>query len=131
MSLMKSAIPIIIDAVIPLVWGMVGATLIVAAYHIYLRPAQPNIATVDIVDIMQDQRSDALKAAAKPGASDADIRRASEQIQTYGVTIDQAVTQFAHEHNIILIQKQAVVAGQAPDMTDDIQRTIKNMLVNK
>lgn len=114
------------EAGVSLVWGMAGAAIMLAGYHVAIRPVQFVIATVDLVGLIQDQRDHALMVAAKPGASSHALRHTAERLQTFGAVVEAEAKRLATERGVILVQRQAVVAGQLPDLTEEIRHALNS-----
>lgn len=113
------------QAGVMLIWGMVGAVLVLAIAQVAdLPPRAPRLATVDMAFLVQAARSDALKLATAGQTSTQEQQRAAEQMTNFGRRLDQVLAQLAAERGMVIVQRQAVAAGGLPDLTAEAARRL-------
>lgn len=113
------------QAGVMLIWGMVGAALVLAIARLAdLPPRTPPFAIVDVAFLVQAARSDALKRAADGQASTQEQQRAAEQMTNFGRQLDRVLAQLAAERGMVIVQRQAVAAGDLPDLTPEAARRL-------
>lgn len=108
------------------VWGMVGAVMVMSAYHAAIGPSRgATLAAVDLVALIQEQRERGVREAGRGGtAGDEDI--AVAQLAAFGARVESAAREVASTRGLILVQSQTVVAGEVPDVTDDVRRRLES-----
>lgn len=116
------------QAGVMLIWGMVGAVLVLAIARLAdLPPRAPPLATVDMAFLVQAARSDALKLATAGQTSTQEQQRAAEQMTNFGRQLDRVLAQLAAERGMVIVQRQAVAAGGLPDLTPEVARRLQEV----
>lgn len=124
---MKHWRPALAQAGMMLIWGMVGAVLVLAMTQMTgLSPRAPKLATVDMASLVQTARSDALKQAAAPQTNAQEQQLAVQQIEQFGRRLDRVLRQLAAERGLVIVQRQAVAAGVLPDLTAEVGRRLSD-----
>lgn len=84
--------------------------------YMLLRMQPPPLATVDITAIVK-QHHDRLATNVAHAASDNDRHRIQRQTAAYGPALEQAIAALRQECGCILVLREAIVAGDVPDLT--------------
>lgn len=115
----------LLGAGVSLVWGMLGASIILGAVTYYERThPRPQLGMVDAIAMLQGQREQALSLAIQSKDLGSQ-QKAQLELQAYGSQLEKAMSDVSTEHGLVLIQRQAVLAGEIVDLTDAVRNKIK------
>lgn len=99
------------DKFLTVLLGMLGALIVLLAVECFT-PSHQKIATVDITGLTQQFIED---SHAKNLSKD----ELKNETVIFGKTLEKTIKQFAYQHNLIIVPKEAVMAG-GQDYTRDI-----------
>lgn len=103
---MQLVIVIVVAALTGAASGLIGQRLL---------GDSPKLAVIDPTVLVAEQIQ-----KIKPGLDDAEIQARG---QAYAKQLDSAIAQVAHEYNVIVLVKPAVITG-AHDLTEEVRRRI-------
>lgn len=78
---------------------------------------RPRLATVDLVGIVSKQQEATLQALNSAGADEDKRRAALKAAEAFGAKVNEHARSLAADCKCVLVVKQAVVAGEAEDLT--------------
>lgn len=102
---------------VPLIYSLLGALVGVAIFALVFKPAG-EIAVVDVLQIMNTFDAQTVDAI-KKGDVEA-MKTASEIRARKGAELESLLAQVALDKGVVIVQKQAVLGGTAPDLTQEI-----------
>ena len=107
---------VILAFISPLLAGMLGAALLLLFFHL-IAPVKP-IVTVDVNYVIRHF----IQTQSQQRLSKSHLQ---QRTQRFSQTLAYALQQFTHDRHVILLPKEAVIAG-AQDVTPEVQRLIPN-----
>jgi len=106
----------ILQTMVQILFGMLGALII---QFIFVQKSQ-QVVTVDIIGLVKSFENELLKQKLPETES-------AKVIQKFGKALDSTVSDYSNKKHLILLPKQAVIAGDL-DKTDEIKALIKQRL---
>jgi|SRR5579872_2963078 len=106
----------ILQTTLQIMFGMLGALII---QFIFIQKSQ-QVVTVDIIGIVKSFESELLKQKLPENES-------AKEIQKFGKALDSTVSSYSYNKHLILLPKQAVIAGDI-DKTNEIKSLIKQRI---
>lgn len=94
------------------------------AWHWLDKKHHPRIAVVDIAAIMKVKEAQFTEMLSKPGVTDDDRRKSYDQIQRFGADLGAAVKELPQKCGCIVVNKAAIVVGEAEDLTADLKTSL-------
>lgn len=82
------------------------------------------VAVVDIAAIMKIKEAQFTEMLSKPGVTDDDRRKSYDQIQRFGADLGAAVKELPQKCGCIVLNKAAIVVGEAEDLTADLKTSL-------
>ena len=101
---------------IPFVMGLLGGCVVLMLWLTLFTPKPKPIVTLDIVGITQQFIDQQLKAS--KGQSDQ-----MQKVSRFSRQIDNLVKQMAYQRHVIVVPRQAVIAGGI-DMTEQVKKIL-------
>lgn len=99
------------------------AALLLGALYLY--NPRPALAMVDAITIVQEARALAVQQAVRtPREEDQGAHAA--HLEQFGERLNHVIEKVAAERGVVLLQKQAILAGQLPDLTDEVRQRLRN-----
>jgi len=111
------------SVLLPMVYGMLGALIAVAVimlFSIFPKSESHRIATVDVLKIMDAYDTETVNAI-RQGDADA-AKRAAENRAKRGAELESLLERIARERGLLLVHKQAVLGGEAQDLTLEVMQ---------
>ena len=100
--------------------GMLGATIVLLFFHVVEPPRQ--IVTVDVTGLINHFVKQ--EAGAK-----LPVEQLRKQVNAFGQALDTTLKTLARDHQLILLPKEAVIAG-AKDITQDVEAKVNAQLAS-
>lgn len=105
-----------------IVFAMLAALITVVGYEYFLAPRTPQLATVDIMAIMETVDAPALKAI-KEGNLEA-AQKAAEDRARVAAQLEKVLDEMSKRKNMVFIQKQALIGSGVPDLTVEAMKLL-------
>lgn len=103
-----------------IVFSMLAALITVVGYQYFLAPKTPQLATVDIMKIMESADAPALRAI-RDGDLEAAKKAAADRAQI-AVKLETVLDGLSKKQNMVFIQKQALIGSGVPDFTEEVMK---------
>jgi hypothetical protein len=107
-----------------IIWGLVGGVLGALALQVILAsPAQ--LATVDLQQLIDIERTEMVRLATDQNITPEEAVRIEARLAQFGRRLDAAVREVAENQHWVIVQSQAIAAGNVPDVTAEVKRWIE------
>lgn len=95
-----------------------------AAWYFAAPSRAPKMATVEIKGLIDEQEKRFTALLQKPGVTDAERRKAVEDVQAFGKMLDEGVKAVSASCDCVILIRAAVLTSTLPDYTAQVRQYI-------